>query len=161
MDGTGTFHMLQERAERIAAANPHLATKILGARRVDRRERVKQTPDFVPAINADASLSAPAKLTARKIIAEVCKAWDVRNSYLASPSHERRACAPRFAVYWLLKTRLELSTTVIGRLMGKRDHTTVIHGVRRARTFYAHDPDWRQKYDSVVAALDEESGGTP
>jgi hypothetical protein len=51
-----------------------------------------------------------------------------------SPMRVRRMAWPRhFAMFLLHKARRDLSTTQIGRVFGKRDHSTVMHGLRKAR----------------------------
>ena len=39
----------------------------------------------------------------------------------------------------------------IGRLFGNRDHTTVIHAVRRVETLMSQDDDFAHKVKSLVA----------
>lgn len=88
------------------------------------------------------------------ILKAVAAAFCVTAGHIASASQLRPHCRARFACYWLLKSRLQLSSPKIGRILGRRDHTTVLSGLRRARDLYEHDADWRAKYDAVVAVLD-------
>ncbi|MBL4890474.1 MAG: hypothetical protein JKX91_01335, partial [Rhizobiaceae bacterium] len=41
---------------------------------------------------------------------------------------------PRYEAYWLIKRNTSLTLPTIGRLLGGRDHTTILHGVRRYET---------------------------
>ncbi len=46
----------------------------------------------------------------------------------------------------------QMSTPQIGRLMN-RDHTTVIHGTRKARERIQADPDYKETYDRILSRL--------
>lgn len=51
-------------------------------------------------------------------------------SQVRSPSRERALTSCRQEIMWLLSTDFGLSYAQIGSLLGDRDHSTVIHGVR-------------------------------
>ncbi len=89
------------------------------------------------------------------IVEAAAAAFGVTAGHIVSASQLRPHCRARIACYWLLKSRLKFSSPKIGRILGRRDHTTVLSGLRRARELYEHDADWRAKYDAVVAALEE------
>ena len=38
----------------------------------------------------------------------------------------------------------------IGQYIGKRDHSTVIHGITTFRSLYETDHNFRQKYQAIV-----------
>lgn len=97
----------------------------------------------------------PPRNMAAPIVDAVAAAFGVTVYNLHSPSRQKPHCLARFACFWLLTSRLKLSSPKIGRILGRRDHTTVLSGLRRARDLYEHDADWRAKYDAAVAALEE------
>ena len=92
--------------------------------------------------------------SARQIIDAVSAAWGVPVVDLRSKQQTQLISRPRFACFLLLKSRLKFSSPKIGRILGGRDHTTVLSGICRARDLYEHDADWRAKFDAAVAALD-------
>lgn len=53
----------------------------------------------------------------------------------------------RFAVYWLGVHALQRSLPEIGRRLSHRDHTTVLHGLRRAAELRETDPAFRMMTD--------------
>ena len=55
----------------------------------------------------------------------------------------------RFALYWFGRERLGYSYGRIGKALS-RDHTTVIHGYRRALELRASDPEFLGKTDSLM-----------
>ncbi len=56
-------------------------------------------------------------------------------------------------MYWLAVQVTELSSGEIGRLVGNRDHTTVLHGLRRAEELRASDPCFKHAADALRATL--------
>lgn len=46
---------------------------------------------------------------------------------------------------WLARQATAASLPVIGRVLGGRDHTTVLHGVRTMDRLIASDPAWRKR----------------
>jgi chromosomal replication initiation ATPase DnaA len=159
MDGTGYAAFLRERTARVVAANPSQARRILGIR----PEYVAPVRAAAPAgkqivvPNKEAVAKPPTTRTmANRIVVAVAEAWNTIPYVILSANRGVRATRPRFACCRLLSTRLNLSTPKIGYVLG-RDHTTVMHGLSRAKDLYDHDPDWRARYDAVVAEL--EMGG--
>lgn len=101
------------------------------------------------------------RLRIETIVGHVCDAWEITRTALLSRSHGRREARPRFALYWLVSERVGLSMPRIGHLIGHRDHTTIMSGIDRAKGLHALDPDWRARYDRVLAALDGKPGEAP
>jgi chromosomal replication initiation ATPase DnaA len=64
-----------------------------------------------------------------RILRAVCRLNRVSLDELKSRSHARRIVRVRQQAMYLLRTRLRMSFSSIGRLLN-RDHTTVLHGVR-------------------------------
>lgn len=64
----------------------------------------------------------------QRIEARACKLFKIRRIELYSCGRQRRfAFARHFVMYWACR-QTTLSLPQIGRLMGGRDHTTVLHG---------------------------------
>lgn len=65
-----------------------------------------------------------------KILREVAKEFDVPVNDLRGKSQARHISGPRQIAYLRLRDETNLSYPVIGRVMGDRDHTTVMHGIK-------------------------------
>jgi chromosomal replication initiator protein len=59
---------------------------------------------------------------------------------------------------YLIKETLGTSLVRIGEMFGGRDHSTVIHSIRKVEEDMARDPDFRQRVDD---ARDEVRTGSP
>lgn len=77
---------------------------------------------------ADISEPVVIKSEYRRIEERACRVFRVTTFALKSNRRHRRLAAARhFIMYWAMRRTL-LSSTQIGRLLGGRDHTTVLHG---------------------------------
>lgn len=65
-----------------------------------------------------------------QILAHTARLYDVNVEDIVGPSRLRRICEARWATMRAMEAR-GLSTTRIGQLLN-RDHSTVVHGLRRA-----------------------------
>ena len=87
------------------------------------------------------------------IIDAVARAWGITMFSLLSAERPQRLARPRFAAALLLRGR-DLSLTVIGRVL-RRDHTSILHEIKRARELLANDPEWAALYRAAEHALDQ------
>ena len=68
-----------------------------------------------------------------KILREVAKEFDVPVNDLRGKSRERHIVRPRQFAYLRLRDETDLSYPTIGRVMGTRDHSTIIYGIKAVR----------------------------
>jgi chromosomal replication initiator protein len=82
----------------------------------------------------------------------VARRWRVRADALASKRRTKDVTVPRQVAMYLMKETLGMSLARIGEMFGGRDHSTVIHSIRKVEEQMEHDPDFRMQ---VEAALEE------
>lgn len=68
-----------------------------------------------------------------KILREVAKEFDVPVNELRGTSKCWHIARPRQIAYLRLRDETDLSYPIIGRVMGGRDHTTIIYGIKAVR----------------------------
>lgn len=73
----------------------------------------------------------PGETDAEFIIREVATAHEVSIDALKGPRHFASIVRARHEAMFRLKSELDLSLPVIGRLFGGRDHTTVMNALRK------------------------------
>ena len=78
----------------------------------------------------------------QRLAATVADEWGVSGFELVSARRTEILIRPRFTLIWLMKNVSPMSLPQIGRLVGNRDHTTVIYALRRVE-------EWRKK-DEVM-----------
>ena len=86
--------------------------------------------------------------TVSQITAAVAHAFDVCPANITGPSRQRPFAYPRFAVC-ALSHEAGHSTPAIGARLGNRDHTSILHGIRRVVEISALDA----AYAETIARL--------
>ncbi|MGB0696248.1 MAG: chromosomal replication initiator protein DnaA [Rhodospirillaceae bacterium] len=71
------------------------------------------------------------RLTVEEIQKKVCEHFNIKFSEMASPRRTRSVARPRQVAMYLCKAMTSQSLPEIGRQFGGRDHTTVIHAVKK------------------------------
>ncbi len=69
----------------------------------------------------------------RDIERAVCQKFDITPCDMRGKSRRTRVARPRQVAYFLAREILGASYPKIGKHFGGRDHSTIIHGVRRIR----------------------------
>jgi chromosomal replication initiator protein len=85
----------------------------------------------------------------------VARRWSVRPEALASKRRTKDLTVPRQVAMYLIKDMLGMSLVRIGELFGGRDHSTVIHSIRKVEEDMANDDDFREAVSSARRELDE------
>jgi chromosomal replication initiation ATPase DnaA len=67
----------------------------------------------------------------KKIIFDVCEQTEINWVDLKSERRMKPLLLPRQYLMWRLRNETTLSLPLIGKHIGNRDHTTVLHGVRK------------------------------
>jgi chromosomal replication initiator protein len=97
------------------------------------------TLDLAQDCLADILKDSDRKVTVEEIQRKVSEHYNIRLSDLLGPKRVRTIARPRQVAMWLAKRMTTRSLPEIGRRFGGRDHTTVMHGVRRIEELKAGD----------------------
>ena len=89
----------------------------------------------------------------------VARRWRVREDALASKRRTKDVTVPRQVAMYLIKETLGISLVRIGELFGGRDHSTVIHSIRKVEEEMDRDPAFRQQVEAALAEARQPSGG--
>lgn len=76
---------------------------------------------------------APGPFRWRHIVEEVIDKHGISFGQLIGRQRSRPLCAARFEAYYRLSQETTLSLPQIGRALGGKDHTSVLHGIRKYR----------------------------
>ncbi|MGY6410909.1 MAG: chromosomal replication initiator protein DnaA [Alkalilacustris sp.] len=80
------------------------------------------------------------RVTIEEIQRKVAEHYNIRLSDMIGPKRVRTLARPRQVAMYLAKELTARSLPEIGRRFGGRDHTTIIHGVRKVEELVAADP---------------------
>jgi chromosomal replication initiator protein len=87
--------------------------------------------------------------TLKHIIAVTARYFTVTQAALVGPSRRTSLVHARNIVVHLARRLTSLSYAEIGRALGNRDHTTIMHADRRLTAQLAHDPSIQQNLDEL------------
>lgn len=93
----------------------------------------------------------------RRIIDIVAEETGVERMQLLSGRRMADIVRPRQICFYLLKTCTTLSLPLIGRCMGGRDHTTVLHGARKIASLIETDDALRALVASLTSRIQAEA----
>jgi chromosomal replication initiator protein len=79
----------------------------------------------------------------------VAKHWHVRDEALSSKRRTKDLTVPRQVAMYLIKDLLDYPLVRIGKLFGGRDHSTVIHSIRKVEETMAGDSSFRRSVEAV------------
>jgi len=104
-------------------------------------------------LKAQASVPGRGHIISREEIQKsVAEAWGVRPEALASKRRTKDLTVPRQVAMYLIRELLDVALAQIGEAFGGRDHSTVIHSIRKVEGKMESDYDFR---DRVEALRDE------
>ncbi len=97
-------------------------------------------------------------LSPERIREVVAGRWRVRPEALSSKRRTKDLTVPRQVAMYLIKEALGTSLVHIGELFGGRDHSTVIHSIRKVEEEMERDPAFKKKVEAARAELHGPSG---
>ncbi|NBX42022.1 MAG: chromosomal replication initiator protein DnaA [Rhodobacteraceae bacterium] len=97
------------------------------------------TLDLTQECLSDILRATSRKVTMDEIIKKTCDYYKVRLADLMSPNRARNIVRPRQMAMYLCKKYTTRSLPEIGRKFGGRDHTTILHGVRKIEELMSTD----------------------
>ncbi len=97
------------------------------------------TLDMTQECLSDILRATDRKVTMDEIIKKTCEHYHLRQTDLMSPSRARNISRPRQMAMYLCKKLTTRSLPEIGRKFGGRDHTTILHGVRKIEELISID----------------------
>lgn len=93
------------------------------------------------------------KVTVDQIQKTVAEHYALKQADLISERRARAVARPRQVAMWLAKQITTRSLPDIGRRFGGRDHTTVLHAVRRIEALKGEDPAIARDLDALLRKL--------
>ena len=95
----------------------------------------------------------PTVLNPTEIRDQVGKVWGVTGAALASGGRSRTVTVPRQVAMFLIRELLDTPLKQIGRVFGGRDHSTVIHSIRKVEERLNRDDAFQAQVDDLRQAL--------
>lgn len=93
------------------------------------------------------------EITPSLIINVVAEHFDVKPEDITSKKRNSEFVQPRQVVMYLCRELTTSSQVYIGKILGKKDHTTVIHGVKKIEAEMETNEELRNKIDIIIKKL--------
>ena len=93
------------------------------------------------------------EITPNLIINVVAEHFGVRPEDIVSKKRNSEFVQPRQVVMYLCRELTNVSQVNIGRILGKKDHTTVIHGVKKIEAEMQNSEEFRNKINVIMKKL--------
>jgi chromosomal replication initiator protein len=103
---------------------------------------------------ADILRASDRKVTIDEIMRKICDYYNVTMSDLLSPRRSRSIARPRQMAMYLAKNLTSRSYPEIGRRFGNRDHTTVMHAVRKIEDLKSQDSQFSEDVELLRRMLE-------
>ncbi len=104
---------------------------------------------------ADILRASDRKISIEEIQRKVAEHYNIRLSDMIGPRRVRTIARPRQMAMYLAKQLTSRSLPEIGRRFGGRDHTTVMHGVRRIEELMASDSQIADDVEILRRSLED------
>jgi chromosomal replication initiator protein len=111
------------------------------------------TLEMAQEVLVDLLRSCERRITIDEIQKKVAEHFNVRVADMHSARRARQVARPRQVAMYLAKQLTPRSLPEIGRKFGGRDHTTVIHAVRKIEELSAYDPAFKEDVELLRRLL--------
>ncbi|MEZ3508652.1 MAG: chromosomal replication initiator protein DnaA [Lachnospiraceae bacterium] len=98
--------------------------------------------------------NVPKVITPQFIIDVVAEHFNVSPDDITSKKRNSEFVLPRQIVMYLCRTMTETPLTMIGKILGKKDHTTVMHGIKKITEGIATNEELRNKVAMIKKKID-------
>ena len=92
-------------------------------------------------------------ITPQLIIDTVCEQYGAKKDDIISKKRQAEIVLPRQIIMYLCREYTEASLEEIGKLLGKKDHTTVISGINKIKKLTTIDEDLNKNMDIIMKKL--------
>ena len=96
---------------------------------------------------------SPIKASSVDVISAVSKYFSIKKRDLLGSSRSRPIARPRQVLMYILRTQLSLPFQEVGRIVGGRDHTTVMHAVEKITHIASQDVQIREDIRGIKNML--------
>jgi chromosomal replication initiation ATPase DnaA len=87
----------------------------------------------------------------RHILHDVAQFLDLSEAAICGPSHKRNLFEARAAICYTAASLYGTQSTVIGRVLGDRDHSTILSAASRGAQLYRESPPFKALVDHLSA----------
>lgn len=91
----------------------------------------------------------PREITPQLIIEVVSEHFGITVDQIMSKTRTSNVAKPRQIAMYLCKNMTDHPLNSIGQLLGKRDHTTIMHGIKKVTDEMSSDPEFKKTVETI------------
>ena len=88
-----------------------------------------------------------------EVIRTVCSFYNIKQSYLKSPSRAASIAFYRQIAMYLLEKELGLTLSEVAETLNRKDHTTALHAKQKISKLILRDPNLKKEIDTITQSL--------
>lgn len=92
-------------------------------------------------------------LTHTQVLSTICNYFNITSKDLTGPKRQKELVLPRHFAMYILSSELGMTVEKIGQILGRRDHTTVMHGRDRIKELVSKDREVQRMFIEVKQNL--------
>ncbi len=109
--------------------------------------------EFARSVLASSLPARQQPVSVDEVIRAVCHHFNLRSGDLLGKDRHRSIANARHVAIYLCRQRLKCSYPELGRHFGHRDHTSVMHAVKKVEALRENDPEMRGHLDAIERRL--------
>jgi len=110
------------------------------------------TPQLVDTVLSD-FVPHRQEIKPEEVIEAVCQLYNIPQQRLLSAERSREVALPRQIAMYLLHREAQCSLPQIGKLLGGRDHTTILYGCEKIEDLLERNEQLRRQVAQIRAQL--------
>lgn len=88
------------------------------------------------------------------VVRETCEVYKIETSDVTRKTRKREVCSARHTICWVLVKKFGMSRTAVAKkVLGGRDHTTIINSLQKFDNLYETEDIFKEKADLIMDKL--------
>ena len=93
------------------------------------------------------------EVTPNLIISTVAEDFGINPEDITSKKRNAELVLPRHIVMYLCRNLIDVSLINIAKILNKKDHTTIMHGIKRIENDLKSSPELKEKIDIITKKI--------
>jgi chromosomal replication initiator protein len=144
---------LREIAEQVESNARELEGKLIQILQMIKLGGQQPTLEVVRAHLGKQPISNQTKLDQKKVLSGILQYFQIKPADLFGPRRQKELVLPRQIAMYILYKECQLPMEKVGEILGGRDHTTVLHGIKKMEQGIVRDRDLQKLLIEVKQQL--------
>lgn len=93
------------------------------------------------------------KTESPEVIRAVCSFYNIKPSQIRGPLREEKIATARQVAMFILRTVLKINLIEVAFILKRKDHTTILHGVKKIQRLTMSNPIFKQEVDRIIQSV--------